>query len=336
MARSVAGLAAAAGVALTASGVALADDTTFFRIGSGGAGGTYFPIAGLIAHAVSNPLDSRRCEAGGGCGVPGLVAVAQSSNASVANVAAVQSGQIESGLASADIVDTAFNGEDGFAEQGAHDKLRVIANLFPEHLQLVLPEGAELDSIADLAGQRVGIGQAGSGTQVVVLELLNLLGIGRDDIDAAELNNTQSAERLADGQLDAYFAVAGTPTPAMVQLAATAGMELYRFEPEEIEALLEVVPDYRAAEIPAGTYEGLDHDVPTVAVGVQWVTSSDQPEDLIHDITAALWNDNSRELFTTGHAKGLDIRPETALEGVSTPLHAGAERFYTEAGLLDP
>ena len=335
MTRSVTSLAAAAAIALTTAGAAVAQDMTFFRIGSGSAGGTYFPIAGLIANAVSNPPGSRPCAEGGSCGVPGLVAVAQSSNASVANVTAVQSGQIESGLAAADIVYTAYNGTGAFEEQGAYDKLRVIANLFPEHMQLVLPEGGELGSIAELKGQRVGIAQAGSGTQVVVLELLELFDITRDDIQAAELNNTQSAERLADGQLDAYFYVAGTPTAAMVQLAATRGIELYSFSEEEIAAFLEVVPYYYEAEIPAGTYEGVDYDVQTVAVGAQWVTSSDQPEQLVHDITAAMWNDNSRKLFDNGHAKGADITPDTALTGVLTPLHAGAERFYREAGLIE-
>ena len=335
MTRSLTRLAAASVVALGTGGAALAQDMTFFRIGSGSAGGTYFPIAGLIANAVSNPPGSRPCAEGGSCGVPGLVAVAQSSNASVANVTAVQSGQIESGLAAADIVYTAYNGTGAFEEQGAYDKLRVIANLFPEHMQLVLPEGGELGSIAELKGQRVGIAQAGSGTQVVVLELLELFDITRDDIQAAELNNTQSAERLADGQLDAYFYVAGTPTAAMVQLAATRGMELYSFSEEEIAAFLEVVPYYYEAEIPAGTYEGVDYDVQTVAVGAQWVTSSDQPEQLVHDITAAMWNDNSRKLFDNGHAKGADITPDTALTGVLTPLHPGAERFYREAGLIE-
>ena len=335
MTRSVTSLAAAAAIALTTAGAAVAQDMTFFRIGSGSAGGTYFPISGLIANAISNPPGSRPCAEGGSCGVPGLVAVAQSSNASVANVTAVQSGQIESGLAAADIVYTAYNGTGAFEEQGAYDKLRVIANLFPEHMQLVLPEGGELGSIAELKGQRVGIAQAGSGTQVVVLELLELFDITRDDIQAAELNNTQSAERLADGQLDAYFYVAGTPTAAMVQLAATRGIELYSFSEEEIAAFLEVVPYYYEAEIPAGTYEGVDYDVQTVAVGAQWVTSSDQPEDLIYDITAAMWNDNSRKLFDNGHAKGADITPDTALTGVLTPLHAGAERFYREAGLIE-
>jgi hypothetical protein len=333
---SLSSLAVTAAIALGTGGAALGQEMTFFRIGSGSAGGTYFPIAGLLAKAVSNPPGSRPCAEGGACGVPGLVAVAQSSHGSVANVTAVQSSEIESGLASADIVYTAFNGEGHFAAPGAYEELRVIANLFPEHMQLVLPRGAELESIADLEGKRVGIAQAGSGTQVVVRELLELYGISRNDIEAVELDNTQSAERLADGQLDAYFYVAGTPTAAMVQLAATRGIELYRFKPEEVAAFLEVVPYYYEAEIPAGTYEGVNYAVPTVAVGAQWVTSSDQPEDLIYEITAAMWNDNSRKLFANGHANAADITLATALQGVRTPLHPGAARFYEDAALLDP
>lgn len=336
MLKPIARLLTAAGVAglVVASSAAMAQDMKFFRITSGSAGGTYFPISGLLANAISNPPGSRPCEKGGSCGVPGLVAIAQSSNASVANVTSVQTGQVESGLASADIVYTAFNGEGKFASQGKFDKLRVISNLFPEHMQLVLPKDTKMSSIQELKGKRVGIAQAGSGTQVVVLQLLELFGISRDDIDEAELNNSQSAERLADGQLDAYFYVAGTPTAAMVQLASTRGMELYSFNQAERAKFLKAVPFYYDAKIPSGTYEGLDYDVDTVAVGAQWVTSADQPDELIYEITKAVWNKNSRKLFDNGHAKGKDIRMLSATNGVLTPLHAGAEKFYREQGVV--
>ena len=98
--------------------------------------------------------------------------------------------------------------------------------------------------------------------------------------------------------------------------------------------MLELVPYYYDAMIPAGTYEGLDYDTQTIAVGAQWVTSSDQPEDLIYNVTKALWNENTRNLLDTGHSKAKDIQLETALKGVLTPLHPGAEKFYKEAGVL--
>ena len=164
--RQFMGAMAGAPLALGFGGAAFAQDMKFFRITSGGAGGTYFPIAGLLANIISSPPGATPCDKGGSCGVPGLVAIAQSSNASVANVTAIQSGQAESGLASADIVFQAFNGQAKFDKK--FDKLRVIANLFPEHLHLVLPKGGKLGSIKELKGKKVGIFTAGSGTQVAV------------------------------------------------------------------------------------------------------------------------------------------------------------------------
>ena len=278
------GLGAIAAAATLATRVpASAQDMKFFRIGTGGAGGTYFPIGGLLANAISAPPGSTPCDQGGACGVPGLVAIAQTTNASVANVTGVQGGQMESGLAAADIVFQAFNGQGRFDRK--FDKLRVIANLFPEHMHLVLPKGGKLGGIKDLRGKRVSIFQAGSGTQVVVLELLKLYGISKSDIQAAELNPQQSADRMADGQLDAFFIVVGTPAAALSQLAATKGMELYEFSAEERAAFLKAVPYYYEETIKAGTYEGQAKDIQTVAVGAQWVVGAGVADDLVYDGT---------------------------------------------------
>ncbi|MRI32641.1 C4-dicarboxylate ABC transporter substrate-binding protein [Endozoicomonas sp. OPT23] len=327
-----------AGVALASgtlfSTVGQAADMQFFRIGSGSAGGAYFPIAGLIANAISNPPGSRPCDQGGSCGVPGLVAIAQSSNASVANATAIQTGQMESGLAIADIVDSAYKGEGKFAAKGNYDNLRVIANLFPEELHLVLPKGSDIKSINDLKGKKVGIAQAGSGTQVVVLEMLKAFGIDRSNIREAELNNTQSAEHLADGQLDAYFYIVGAPAAAIVQLASTKGMELYSFKKDELAKISEAIPYYYSTTISADTYEGLEKDITTLAGGAQWMVSSKVSDELVYDITKALWNDSTEKLFSNGHPKASLIKAETALSGLTIPLHPGAKRYYQEAGLI--
>ncbi len=326
---AVAALAAALAVAPAAQ----AQEMKFFRIGTGSAGGTYFPIGGLIANAISNPPGSRPCDKGGACGVPGLVAIAVSTNASVANVNSIQAGQLEAGLSGAATVYESYNGVGKF-EGNRKDKIRVIANLFPEDMHLVMPKGSTLGSLRDLKGKRVGIAQAGSGTQVAVLRILDHYGITRDDISAAELNNSQSAERIADGQLDAYFYAMGTPSSALVQLGSTRGFELYKFSPQEQDAIHKLIPYYVHSEIGPGTYEGVSYSVPTIAVNGQLVTSADQPEDLVYEITKALWNNNTRKLLDSGHPKGKVITLETALKGVLTPLHPGAERFYREKGLI--
>ncbi|MCP4074075.1 MAG: TAXI family TRAP transporter solute-binding subunit [Hyphomicrobiales bacterium] len=323
------------GVAL-AGGAAYAQEMKFFRIGTGGAGGTYFPIGGIIANAISNPPGSRACDKGGNCGVPGLVAMAQSTNASAHNVNAIQAGQMEAGLSGAATLHFAYNGIGKF-EGNAKPDLRIIANLYPEDLHLVLPKGAKLNGLADLKGKRVGIAQAGSGTQIAVELIIGDHGINRDNIDEAELNNSQSAERLADGQLDAYFYAAGTPVAAMIQLDNTKGMELYNFTDEEVAKANKIVPYYIPSKIAAGTYPGVTYDVNTVAVSGILVTSATQDEELIYQITKALWSKTARKLLDNGHSKGKVITVETALdgvEGIGVPLHPGAERFYKEAGLL--
>ncbi|GIT91342.1 hypothetical protein JANAI62_17980 [Jannaschia pagri] len=319
------------------AGTAVAQSPTFFRIGTGSAGGTYFPIGGTIANGISAPPGARPCEEGGQCGVPGLIAIAQSTTASVFNNTAVQNGELEAGLAAADVTRSMFLGEGKF-DGKPHPNLRIVANLYPEDLHLVLPEGASIDSLSDLADKRVGIAQAGSGTQVAVEMMLGEWGVTRDNMDEAELNNSQSAERLADGQLDAYFYAAGWPVSAMVQLATTKGMELHSFTDEDLTKINELIPAYIPSSIPAGVYEGVDYEVKTPAVSALLVVSSELPEDLVYGITAAMWNDNTRKLLDNGHAKGKQITPDTALDGIAAlgvPLHAGAERFYREAGLLE-
>ena len=330
--KGLAGLALAGALAAPA----LAQDPTFFRIGTGGAGGTYFPIGGTIANGISAPPGSRPCDSGGQCGVPGLIAIAQSTTASVFNNAAVQNGELEAGLAAADVTRSMYMGEGKF-EGKPHPKLRIVANLYPEDLHLVMPKGAKIADLGDLAGKRVGIAQAGSGTQVAVLQMLDAWGVNRDNMEEAELNNSQSAERLADGQIDAYFYAAGWPVAAMVQLASTKGMSLHSFTQEDLEKINQIIPAYIPSKIPGGVYEGVDQDVRTPAGSALLVVSSDVSDDLVYGRTKALWNDNTRKLLDNGHAKGKQITAETALDGVAAlgvPLHPGAERFYKEAGLL--
>ncbi|WP_338549268.1 TAXI family TRAP transporter solute-binding subunit [Roseovarius phycicola] len=330
-------LTGAAVATLMTAGLAAAQDPTFFRIGTGSAGGTYFPIGGTIANGISAPPGSRPCDEGGQCGVPGLIAIAQSTTASVFNNTAVQNGELEAGLAAADVTRSMFLGEGKF-DGKPHEKLRIVANLYPEDLHLVMPKGSSISSLSDLEGKRVGIAQAGSGTQVAVEMMLAEWGVTRDNMDEAELNNSQSAERLADGQLDAYFYAAGWPVSAMVQLSTTKGMELHSFSDEDLAKINEIIPAYIPSAIPAGVYEGVDYEVKTPAVSALLVVSSDLSEELVYGITAAMWNDNTRKLLDNGHAKGKQITPDTALDGIAAlgvPLHPGAEKFYKEAGLLE-
>jgi hypothetical protein len=321
--------------ALTVTSAATAQGPSFFRVASGSAGGTYYPIAGLIANAISNPPGSRPCEEGGSCGVPGLVAVAQSANGSVANVNAIHSGTVESGFAQSDVTYWAYTGTGLFAEKEPLTNLRFIANLYPEHIHVYTRADSDIETIEDLRGKTVNIGLPASGAKVGATLILETAGLAEnEDYEAAYLNTQQATERLQDRQIDAALTVTGYPSAGIAQLAAVAGLKLISI-PEDIQAeVIEQAPFYYSADIPAGAYEGVDYDTSTVAVGAQWLVGAQVDEDLVYGITKALWNDNSRKLLDNGHAKGSSIRAESALVGRGIPLHPGAERFYREAGLL--
>ncbi len=324
-------VAAIVGASLLAGSVSAAE-MLLWRIGTGSAGGTYFPIGSLVANAISSPPGSRSCEEGGSCGVPGLVAVALSTNASVANVRAVNDGTLEAGLAGADTVYEAYNGLGAFRGQPLKS-LRVIANLFPEELHLVLPRNTGIAGLADLKGKRIGVGQKGSGTRVAVGTILDIFGVTKGNSVFHELNNAESADWLASERLDAYFYIAGTPISGVDQLARAAGLELYKLSSVETGSILAAIPFFVEAVIPAGTYRGVDYAVPTVAVSAQLVVSEAQPDDLVEAVTRALWNESSKRLFDGGHAKGKHIRLESALDGVRVPLHNGTSAFYSEMGI---
>jgi hypothetical protein len=307
-----------------------AQEMKFFRIGTGGAGGTYFPIGGLIANAISSPPGARSCAKGGTCGVPGLVAIAVSTNASVFNMNAIQAGNLEAGLAGAQSVTQGYEGTGKFAGN-KKDKVRVIANLYPEDMHLVLPKGTKIKSLKDLTGKTVGVASAGSGTQVSVKMILKHYGI---KVNERELGLKQSAQRLADGQLDAFFYAGGTPFAALIQLGSTKGFELYSFSAAEQKEINKIIPYYVESSIPAGTYETIKYNVSTIAVNGQLVTSVDQPDELIYGITKALWSTKTRGLLDKGHSKGKAIQLKTALKGVLIPVHPGAKKFYKEKGLI--
>ncbi|HEY6718487.1 MAG TPA: TAXI family TRAP transporter solute-binding subunit, partial [Reyranella sp.] len=205
---------------------AAAQDITFFRIGTGGTAGTYFPIGGLIANAISNPPGSRTCAEGGSCGVPGLVATAVASNGSVNNVAGVTSGGMQSGFVQSDVAYWAFNGTGIYEGRPKADTLRAIANLYPESFHLVTRKGAGVKTIRDLKGKRMSLDEPGSGTLVDARIILAAYGMTEKDITAEYLKPQQSADKFKDGALDAFFSVAGWPEGAIAELAATTGIDL--------------------------------------------------------------------------------------------------------------
>ena len=323
------------GLGTTLGGVSAAaqQDVTFFRIGTGGTIGTYYPVGGLIANAISNPPGSRTCADGGSCGVPNLIGTAVATDGSVSNVAGIAGGRMQSGFVQSDVAYWAFNGTGIYDGKPKVDVLRAIATLYPETFHVVVRRDSGIKTIRDLKGKRVSLDEPGSGTLVDARLILAAYGISEKDIKAEYKKPQQLADRLKDSALDAYFTVAGWPEGAVAALAATTEVALVPIEGPEIEALLKQYSFFAADEIPDGAYKNVA-GVKTVSVNAIWATSSKQPDDLIYNVTAALWNANTRKLLDSGHAKGRSIKLESALQGLGIPLHVGAEKFYKEKGLI--
>lgn len=329
-------LKTAAIAALLMGGVttsSLAQEIKFFTIGTGGTAYTYYPVGGVIANAISKPPGSRECGQGGSCGVDGLIASAVSSRGSVDNVNAIISGLRDSGFAQSDVAYWAYTGTGTMEGKEPAKDLRTIAALFEEHIHLVALKDGGINSVADLKGKRVSLDEPGSGTYVDAKLILEANGLSAADVTAEALKGNAASEALRNGKIDAFFVVAGYPTGSLVELASAADIKLVPIDGDAAKGLSDKYGFFSQSEIPADTYKGVG-SVATVAVGAQWYTSAKQDEDLVYNITKALWNEQSRKLLDVGHAKGKTITPESALAGVGVPLHAGAEKFYKEAGLL--
>jgi len=305
-----------------------------FRIGTGGIAGTYYPIGGLIAAIISQPPGARTCEEGGSCGVPGLVAIVQSSNGSVDNLEGIVDGRLESGFVQSDVAFGAYTGTGAFAGRPALPGLRALASLYVESTHLVVRAESGIEWFADLRGKRVSLDSRGSGTQIDALLILESHGLGPGDLEALHVKPEQAIRLLAAGELDAYFIVAGYPTPSVLEATSVHGATLLPIAGPPVDRLLEQYPFFSRDIVPAGVYPGVAA-TPTVAVVAQWLVHERLDEALAHDVTAALWHPTARPLLDTGHAKGAEITLGTALNGLGIPLHRGAERYYREIGLLD-
>ncbi len=316
------------------SGKSFAQELKFFTIGTGGTAYTYYPVGGMIANAISKPPGSRECGKGGSCGVPNLIASAVSSRGSVDNVNAIISGLRNSGFAQSDVAYWAYTGTGTMQGKEPAKDLRTIAALFQEHIHLVALKKSNINSVKDLKGKRVSLDEPGSGTYVDAKLILESNGLNTSDVKAEALKGKAATDALRNGKVDAIFVVAGFPTGAIVELASAVDIKLVPIDGAGAKALTSKYGFFSQSPIPSGTYEGVD-EVNTVAVGAQWFTSAKEDNELIYQITKALWNKESRKLMDVGHAKGKTITPDTALSGVGVPLHPGAEKFYKEAGLIN-
>jgi TRAP transporter TAXI family solute receptor len=297
-----------------------ADEVTFFRIGTGGTGGIYYPIGMLLAQSLSGA-------------VPRLVAVAEVSNGSVFNVRMIGSGQLEAGLVQADVAYWAYTGTGVFKGEPAITTLRAVANLYPESVHIVARKDSGIHSVRDLRGRRVSLDEAASGSIVEARIVLAAYGLAESDLSPEYVKPNLAIEKMAQGALDAFFFVGGYPAPSIAAYAAAGGATLVPIDGARADDVVAHYGFLTKSVVPAGVY-GMRKATPTLEVGAQFLVSATMPDDVVYRITRTLWQRETLDALARGHPKGGLIRPETALKGIAIPLHPGAERYYRSVGIL--
>lgn len=322
---------AAAAFSLSLAGAPAADDLRFFQLGTGPTGETRFPIGGLIANALSNPPGSRGCERGGSCGVPGLVAVAKSTDGSMANVEAIRTLRLDAALVHADVAFWAQHGIGPYKGK-AVPNLRGIAMIYSESLHLVASAKSAIRTVAGLKGKRVSFGETDSATDMHGRAMLGAYGLRERQVRIVPMKPSAAAAALAEGSLDAFLALDGQPLGVVAELARGTPITLVPIDGAGAERLRDRNPFLGAGIIAANQYDNVTSAVPTLDVGVVLVTPAEEDTALVFAVTRALWHPSTQKLLLQGNPRGRLIQLGTdALGRMGIPLHPGAAAYYAQA-----
>jgi TRAP transporter TAXI family solute receptor len=317
------------GVLLTGGklGLAEAPSRISFQIATGTTEGVYFPVGQAVAGLVSHPLGVGRCDTATVCGPAGVVLSARSSLGGADNIRTVNGGLVDSGFADGDALAAAVAGQRPFRSKASH--LRAIAALFPEAVHLLVAPNSGIQTVEDLRGKRVLLGQANTSNVTRGRAILAAYRVRAREI----LSDDPPAALLRDGKIDAYFAVAGVPLDSIHDLLAHHQARLVPLDGEGRDRLLAAVPQLFPMVISAGSYPGAPA-VETVATRAWWFTRNSEPDPLIYGLTRELFNPANRAGLAASHPAGRDITLDSAALNPPAPLHPGAARFYREAGKL--
>ena len=316
-------LALGAMIGLSAAPVQ-AQQPTFITIGTGGVTGVYYPAGGAICRMLART----RAEHGIRCG-------AESTGGSVFNVNAIRSGELEFGVAQSDVQFNAYNGTGSFKDQGANEKLRSVFSIHPEPFTVVARADANIKTFEDLKGKRVNVGNPGSGQRNTMEVLMNKMGWTMKDFAlASELQPAEQAQALCDNNVDAIVYTVGHPNGSIQEATTGCSAVLVTVDNDAVKGLVADNPFYRMATIPGGMYRGNDNDTTTFGVGATIVTSADVPDEVVYAMTKSVFE--NLDQFRSLHPALANLDPKQMVQdGLSAPLHPGAQKYFREAGLLN-
>lgn len=288
--------------------------------GTADTGGSMYPAGAAVSQVWTNNVEGVKCNT-------------QTSTGSFQNCQDVSTGEVDVAVATSDVVLNAYNGTGKFADIGKLDNLRVIGAVYTSVLSGVALKSSGLTYIHDLLGKRVAVGPAASATENATLAAFGVMGIDSSNTSLENLGLGDGADSVGDGILDAAFGFAGLPIGGQLNLAATKEIQVLDMTQEEIDKVLAGNAAYIQTKIPAGTYTGQDNDANTFGVKCLIIVTADMDADLVYDLCKAM-NEHTEEM-AAGNALLKDMTdPSFLCTQMPIPLHDGAQKYYSEQGLI--
>ncbi len=307
------------------TGSAIAQDTTFVTIGTGGVTGVYYPTGGAICRLVNKG----RKEHGVRCSV-------ESTGGSVYNINTIRGGELDMGVAQSDWQYHAYNGtvKKSFIDAGPFEELRAVFSVHPEPISVLARKDANIKHIGDLVDKRVNIGNPGSGTEATWNVVWGAMGKTNKDLKlASQMKSAETPGALCDNKIDAFFWLVGNPAALNKEATTTCDVNFVEVSGPEVDKLVAKYPFYGTTAIPGGMYRGNPDDVPTFGVLATFVASTATSADTIYVVVKAVFDnfDAFKKLHPAfGHLNEKDM----ISKGISAPLHEGAIRYYKERGWM--
>lgn len=295
----------------------------FVTIGTGGITGVYYPTGAAICRLVN--LNSK--EHGIRCSV-------QSTGGSIYNLNTIRHGHLDMGIVQSDWQYHAYRGTSAFEKQGENKELRAVFSIHPEAFTILARKDSGIKTFEDLKNKRVNIGNPGSGQRGTMEQLMKVYGWDQKTYSlVSELKASEHASALCDNKIDAFVYTVGHPSGSFEEATASCDTVMVSVTGNKVDQLLKDNPYYRTATIPGGMYPGNDADVQTFGVAATFVTSSEVSNDVVYEITKAVFEDLNT--FKRLHKAFATLKKEEMVaDGLSIPLHPGAMRYYKEAKLL--
>ena len=310
--------AACAAFAVCAFIAAPAFAAGFINVLTGGTSGVYYPMGVALSQIYGKAL-------------PGDKVSVQATKASAENLNLLQSGRGEVAFTLGDSLSDAWKGDAEAGFPAPLKKLRGIAAIYPNYIQIVASADSGIRTLADLKGKRVSVGAPKSGTELNARAVLKAAGLTYKDLGKVEyLPFGESVELMKNRQLDVTLQSAGLGVSALRDLAASMKIVVVEIPADVISKIGD--PAYQPAIVPANTYEGQTRDVPAIAIQNFLVTHEGVSADTVYKMTKAMWE--NLDALVAAHSAGKAIRKEAAIKGMPVPLHPGAEKYYREVGLL--